>query len=301
MVSLGRQLPVTWVDRPGPAGHCRRDDEELPRARPATPRSPARTRPSPSSGSTDLRSGGEGGARSSRCRSPTPISRPSPTAARTSRAPSATCRPPPRWPRTTVETILHVKPSHRLRLAGRRCDRPLDRRRRHLRRGAQGDRPQRQPPGDRRASVHAYRGAADRWWHHRRRLRPRLSTAFNGDMSKAGDSTLAVQKFLAQTLADRPSRTPTRSAASSSPRSGCRPPLRRRRWPRALQALTAERWTQPLDLTAPPKAKPDSDGHHQGPQRAPGTRRSCAARSCPPRRSRTSRTPRPRSTASRSS
>ena len=67
----------------------------------------------------------------------------------------------------------------------------------------------------------------------------RLSTAFTGDMSKAGASTLAVQKFLAQTLAvteqapDKersivvaPQRTPTAAQAQSMAR--------------ALQALTAD-------------------------------------------------------------
>ncbi|WP_405664524.1 DUF6049 family protein [Streptomyces sp. NBC_01166] len=85
----------------------------------------------------------------------------------------------------------------------------------------------------------------------------RLSTAFTGDMSKAGASTLAVQKFLAQTLAvteqapDKersivvaPQRTPTAAQAQSMAR--------------ALQALTAEHWTQPLDLTAAAEQKPDS-------------------------------------------
>ncbi|MFG2591589.1 DUF6049 family protein [Streptomyces sp. NPDC048438] len=85
----------------------------------------------------------------------------------------------------------------------------------------------------------------------------RLSTAFTGDMAKAGASTLAVQKFLAQTLAvteqapDKersivvaPQRTPTAAQAQSMAR--------------ALQALTAEHWTQPLDLTAAAEQKPDS-------------------------------------------
>ncbi|WP_250288322.1 DUF6049 family protein [Streptomyces atroolivaceus] len=85
----------------------------------------------------------------------------------------------------------------------------------------------------------------------------RLSTAFTGDMSKAGASTLAVQKFLAQTLAvteqapdnERsivvaPQRTPTAAQAQTMAR--------------ALQALTAEHWTQPLDLTAAADQKPDA-------------------------------------------
>ncbi|MFD6279187.1 DUF6049 family protein [Streptomyces sp. NPDC060209] len=85
----------------------------------------------------------------------------------------------------------------------------------------------------------------------------RLSTAFSGDMAKAGASTLAVQKFLAQTLAvteqapdnERsivvaPQRTPTAAQAQTMAR--------------ALQALTAQHWTQPLDLTAAAEQKPDA-------------------------------------------
>ncbi|MFE5240523.1 MULTISPECIES: DUF6049 family protein [unclassified Streptomyces] len=85
----------------------------------------------------------------------------------------------------------------------------------------------------------------------------RLSTAFTGDLAKAGASTLAVQKFLAQTLAlteqdaDKersivvaPQRAPTAAQAQSMAR--------------ALQALTSERWTQPLDLIAAADQKPDS-------------------------------------------
>ncbi|MFJ8860979.1 DUF6049 family protein [Streptomyces sp. NPDC102451] len=93
----------------------------------------------------------------------------------------------------------------------------------------------------------------------------RLSTAFTGDLSKAGASTLAVQKFLAQTLAvteqapdnERsivvaPQRTPTAAQAQSMAR--------------ALQALTAERWTQPLDLTEAAEQKPDAQATTQVPR-----------------------------------
>ncbi|MGW0789924.1 DUF6049 family protein [Streptomyces sp. NPDC002911] len=85
----------------------------------------------------------------------------------------------------------------------------------------------------------------------------RLSTAFTGDMAKAGASTLAVQEFLAQTLtlteqapdSERsivvaPQRTPDAAQAQTMAR--------------ALQALTAEHWTQPLDLTAAAEQKPDA-------------------------------------------
>ncbi|MBT2490527.1 hypothetical protein J7E96_18800 [Streptomyces sp. ISL-96] len=85
----------------------------------------------------------------------------------------------------------------------------------------------------------------------------RLSTAFEGDMSKAGNSTLAVQKFLAQTLAVTlqdeekqrsvvvaPQRLPSASQAQSMAS--------------ALHSLDAQRWSQPLDLVAAAKAKPDA-------------------------------------------
>ncbi|MGW0310381.1 DUF6049 family protein [Streptomyces flavidovirens] len=85
----------------------------------------------------------------------------------------------------------------------------------------------------------------------------RLSTAFEGDMSKAGDSTLAVQEFLAHTLAVTlqdeekqrsvvvaPHRLPSVSQAQSMAS--------------ALHSLDAQRWSQPLDLVAAAKAKPDA-------------------------------------------
>ncbi|MFF8710297.1 DUF6049 family protein [Streptomyces sp. NPDC015184] len=86
----------------------------------------------------------------------------------------------------------------------------------------------------------------------------RLSTAFQGDMSKAEDSTLAVQKFLALTLAlaeqdtdaERsivvaPQRMPTVAQAQSMAR--------------ALHGLDDERWTQPLGLVEAAGAKPDTN------------------------------------------
>ncbi|MFF9346592.1 DUF6049 family protein [Streptomyces sp. NPDC014734] len=86
----------------------------------------------------------------------------------------------------------------------------------------------------------------------------RLSTAFQGDMSRAGSSTLAVQKFLAHTLAlteqdtdsERsivvaPQRMPTVAQAHSMAS--------------ALHALDDGRWTQPLGLVDAAEAKPDAD------------------------------------------
>ncbi|MGW7357813.1 DUF6049 family protein [Streptomyces sp. NPDC054802] len=85
----------------------------------------------------------------------------------------------------------------------------------------------------------------------------RLSTAFQGDMTRAGESTLAVQNFLAQSLAltlqdpenqrsivVAPQRVPTIAQAQSMAR--------------ALRALEPQRWTQPVDLVAAASAKPDS-------------------------------------------
>ncbi|MGQ4357403.1 DUF6049 family protein [Streptomyces drozdowiczii] len=96
----------------------------------------------------------------------------------------------------------------------------------------------------------------------------RLSTAFQGDMGNAGSSTLAVQKFLALTLAlaeqdtdkDRsvvvaPSRMPTVAQAQSMAR--------------ALHALDDDRWTQPQGLTKASATKPDAEATTSVP---PGSR-----------------------------
>ncbi|MGI5401552.1 DUF6049 family protein [Streptomyces sp. CA-135486] len=96
----------------------------------------------------------------------------------------------------------------------------------------------------------------------------RLSTAFEGDMISTENSTLSVQKFLAQTLAltlqdpdnqrsivVAPQRMPTASQAQSMAR--------------ALQALDGQRWTHPLDLVAAAGAKPDANAT----TKVPGTSR----------------------------
>ncbi|MFD9866367.1 DUF6049 family protein [Streptomyces niveus] len=98
----------------------------------------------------------------------------------------------------------------------------------------------------------------------------RLSKAFEGDVTKAGSSTLAVQKFLAQSLAVNlqdpskqrdivvaPQRTPSASQAQSMAR--------------ALQGLDGQRWTQPSDLVAAAAAKPDTNANTKvpGPSRYP--------------------------------
>ncbi|URM90650.1 DUF6049 family protein [Streptomyces sp. MRC013] len=83
-----------------------------------------------------------------------------------------------------------------------------------------------------------------------------LSTAFEGDMSRAGDSTTAIQRFLAHTLTvthERPDtgrsivvapqRMPTASQAESLAS--------------ALRILGSERWSQFSDLITATTAKPD--------------------------------------------
>ncbi|MFE0423756.1 DUF6049 family protein [Streptomyces sp. NPDC058953] len=92
----------------------------------------------------------------------------------------------------------------------------------------------------------------------------RLSKAFEGDMVNAGTATLAVQRFLAQTLVVSlqnapgprnvvvaPQRTPTTSQAQAMAR--------------ALQGLSGERWTQPVDLIAAADAEPDSAANRRVP------------------------------------
>ncbi|GAA1572353.1 DUF6049 family protein [Streptomyces globosus] len=91
-----------------------------------------------------------------------------------------------------------------------------------------------------------------------------LSTAFEGDMLSAANSTLAVQRFLAHSLALNlqktdsqrsfvvtPQRMPTASQAQSMAE--------------ALRALQAGRWTQPADLEAAAAAKPDAGVNTQVP------------------------------------
>ncbi|TVZ94081.1 DUF6049 family protein [Streptomyces sp. BK340] len=85
----------------------------------------------------------------------------------------------------------------------------------------------------------------------------RLSTAFDGDLTKADSATLAVQEFLAQSLelnaqtdeqrsiVVAPQRMPSASQAQAMAT--------------ALKALQDETWSQSQNLTAAAKAKPDPD------------------------------------------
>lgn len=92
----------------------------------------------------------------------------------------------------------------------------------------------------------------------------RLSRAFEGDMSEAGNATSAVQKFLAQTQMitmqdpDRqrsvvvaPQRMPSVSQAQAMAA--------------ALRGLESGRWTQPLNLSGAAKAEPDPAASRQVP------------------------------------
>ncbi|WP_405770521.1 DUF6049 family protein [Streptomyces sp. NBC_01538] len=83
----------------------------------------------------------------------------------------------------------------------------------------------------------------------------RLSTAFQGDMTNAGSSTLSVQKFLAQsltaTLQTKKQRTvvvaPQRMPSASQAQTMAE----------AITDLQNSNWSQPQDLTAAADTKPD--------------------------------------------
>ncbi|TDU77195.1 DUF6049 family protein [Streptomyces sp. KS 21] len=91
-----------------------------------------------------------------------------------------------------------------------------------------------------------------------------LSTAFDGDMLGAGNATLAVQRFLAQSLALNLQKTdsqrsfvvtPQRMPSSSQVQTMAA----------ALRGLQAGRWTQPADLEGAAAAKPDPGVNTQVP------------------------------------
>ncbi|MGY0492950.1 DUF6049 family protein [Streptomyces sp. WG-D5] len=99
----------------------------------------------------------------------------------------------------------------------------------------------------------------------------RLSTAFQGDMTRAENATLAVQKFLGQSLmlnqqTDKqrsvviaPQRTPTASQAQTMAK--------------ALEALQNGTWSQSQTLSAAAKAKPDSGATTRVPRSYPSSLR----------------------------
>ncbi|MBB5119831.1 DUF6049 family protein [Streptomyces eurocidicus] len=92
----------------------------------------------------------------------------------------------------------------------------------------------------------------------------RMSTVFQGDLIRADNSSLAVQRFLAQSLLVNrqapddersivvaPQRMPTTSQAQAMAT--------------AINGLSEGRWTQPLDLGDAAKAKPDASANQQVP------------------------------------
>ncbi|MFC9926756.1 DUF6049 family protein [Streptomyces sp. NPDC127190] len=83
----------------------------------------------------------------------------------------------------------------------------------------------------------------------------RLSTAFDGDLSKAGAATLAVQQFLAQSLEVNEQTDKQRSivvAPQRMPTAG-----QAQAMATALKALQGGTWSQSEDLSAAAKDKPD--------------------------------------------
>ncbi|MFE9608218.1 DUF6049 family protein [Streptomyces sp. NPDC006012] len=83
----------------------------------------------------------------------------------------------------------------------------------------------------------------------------RLSTAFKGDLTKAGRATLAVQKFLAQSLALNTQTTKQRSIVVAPQRMPSA--SQAQAMAQAITALEGSNWSQAQELTAAAKAKPD--------------------------------------------
>ncbi|MEU2547156.1 DUF6049 family protein [Streptomyces roseolus] len=92
-----------------------------------------------------------------------------------------------------------------------------------------------------------------------------LSTAFQGDMVRAETSTLAVQEFLAQTLAITLEQPQDRRSVVVVPQ---RQPsvAQAQAMAAAVRGLGAKRWTEPLDLIAAAAAKPDPDASTRVPR-----------------------------------
>ncbi|MGX4690985.1 DUF6049 family protein [Streptomyces sp. JNUCC 63] len=83
----------------------------------------------------------------------------------------------------------------------------------------------------------------------------RLSTAFEGDMSRAGTTTLAVQQFLAQSLELHDQTNKQRSIVVAPQRMPTA--HQAQAMAQALTALQQSTWSQSQDLTAAAKAAPD--------------------------------------------
>ncbi|MGW2742715.1 DUF6049 family protein [Streptomyces sp. NPDC001450] len=85
----------------------------------------------------------------------------------------------------------------------------------------------------------------------------RLSTAFEGDLSKADSATLAVQKFLAQSLEVNAQTDEQRSIVVAPQRMPSA--SQAQAMAAALKTLQDGTWSQSQNLTAAAKAKPDPD------------------------------------------
>ncbi|MEU5242797.1 DUF6049 family protein [Streptomyces asoensis] len=83
----------------------------------------------------------------------------------------------------------------------------------------------------------------------------RLSTAFEGDLTKASASTLAVQEFLAQSLALNQQTGKQRSVVVAPQRMPTA--VQARAMAQAVTLLQGGTWSQPQQLAAAAKAKPD--------------------------------------------
>ncbi|MFD8837834.1 DUF6049 family protein [Streptomyces griseofuscus] len=83
----------------------------------------------------------------------------------------------------------------------------------------------------------------------------KLSTAFEGDLTKAADSTLAVQEFLAQSLEINAQTDQQRSIVVAPQRLPTA--AQTQAMAAAVRALQGGTWSQAQDLTAAAKAKPD--------------------------------------------
>lgn len=91
-----------------------------------------------------------------------------------------------------------------------------------------------------------------------------LSTAFEGDMLSAANSTLAVQRFLAHSLALNLQKTGEQRSFVVAPQR--MPTVSQvQTMAAALRGLQAGRWTQPVDLEAAAAAKPDPEAATQVP------------------------------------
>ncbi len=94
----------------------------------------------------------------------------------------------------------------------------------------------------------------------------RLSTVFDGDMSRAENSTLAIQEFLAQTLMIT-QQTPERqrSIVVAPPRMPTA--NQAQAMATALGGLEPRRWSEPQELSDAARAKPDPAANRQVPGR----------------------------------